>query len=389
MARREGDNMTERKVRNSNFELLRIISILAIIGYHFYLQTAVHGAAAAAPVSYAAAMFLGSFGRGAVNVFVMIGAWFLIDMRFSAMRMLRLYLACWFYAVLITLGVVLLKLPPAPPAGEAAFKALLRALTPFSSSPLWFVTDYLFLLLLSPFLNRLIRELPQRSFRLFYRVLLVIFVAIPTLESALPGFGVYRYYVVKSDMTWMIVLYLLVGFWKRFGEPGFVAGCRAWRFLAAVIGVSAAFCVLDRLLPSAGAPAFAVKKFHAFCEFLFLDLSSVYCFALAVSAFFGFRRLSFTSPLVNRIARHTLGVYIIHQVPVFIPVMWGVFRVGKWVGAPWFVLGELGVVLAVFVGCWTADCLGSAFLDRLLRMAWPMRLSQRIDRWMNEDDGEA
>lgn len=379
--------MAKDRLRNSNFELLRVLSILAIIGYHFYLQTAAYGTAA--PVAGTVAMFLGSFGRGAVNVFVMIGAWFLTDMRFSAMRMIRLYLACLLYGAFFTFMVVLLKLPPAPPSGEAAFKALLRALTPFSSSPLWFVTDYLFLLLLSPFLNRLIQALPRNSFRILSRVLLTVFVLIPTVESAVPGFAVYRHYVVKSDMSWMIVLYLLVGYWKRYGGPKFVDGRRAWVCLAGAVFASALLCIADRLLPMTHAPAFAVKKFHAFCEFLFMDMSSVFCFLLAAAAFFGFRQWTFVSPAINLVARRTLGVYIIHQVPVFIPVMWGMFRVGAWLGSPWFPVFETGVVFAVFCGCALIDGIGSAFIGRLLRMPWIERAARRIDLWMNDESETA
>ena len=376
--------MADKPLRNSNFELLRIISIMAIIGYHFYLQTAAYGTSL--PVPGAVAMFLGSFGRSAVNIFVMIGAWFLIDMRFSVMRMIRLYFACLVYGVIFTLLVVALKLPPSPPSGGAAFKALLRAVTPFSSSPLWFVTDYLFLLLLSPFLNRFIHGLPSRAFRILYWVLLAVFVVIPTVESAIPGFAVYRYYVVKSDMSWMIVLYLLVGYWKRNGEPVFAAGRRAWTSLFGAIGCSALLCVSDRLLPALKAPAFAVKKFHDFCEFLFMDLSSAFCFLLAVSAFFAFRRLTFASPAVNRIARHTLGIYIIHQVPVFIPVMWGIFRVDAWLKSPLFPVFELLVILAVFCGCALIDCIGSAVMARLLRLPRIERTAQQIDLLMNDEN---
>ena len=374
--------MTEKQKRNSNFELLRIISIVAIIGYHFYLQTAAYGTNL--PVAGAISMFLGSFGRGAVNIFVMIGAWFLIDIRFSAMRMIRLYLTCLMYAVFFTLLVVAFKLPPSPPGGGAALKELLRAFTPFSSSPLWFVSDYLLLLLLTPFLNFFIRELPLRGFRILHWVLVAVFVLIPTIESAIPGFAVYRYYVVKSDMSWMIVLYLLVGYWKRNGCPRMVEGRRAWNTLLGCIGCSALLCIFDRLLPVVNVPQFAVKKFHAFCEFLFMDLASVFCFVLAMSAFFAFRRLTLASSLVNRIASHTLGVYIIHQVPVFIPVMWGIFHVEAWLDSPMFLLWEVLTILAVFSGCTLIDCIGSAVINRMQKLHWVEHLVHKVDQMMND-----
>ena len=95
--------------------------------------------------------------------------------------------------------------------------------------------------------------------------------------------------------------------------------------------------------------------------------------------------MSFVSPAVNRVARHTLGIYIIHQVPVFIPVMWGIFRVGAWVESLWFPALGTGVILAVFCGCFLMDCVGSALTARLLRMPWLEHAAQRIDRLMNDE----
>ena len=92
--------------RNSSLELLRILSMIAIIGYHFYTQTAI-GSADDSSVSACTAMFLGAFGRTGVNVFVIIGAWFLIDMRFKSMRLIRLYVPCFCYGLAITLVIVL------------------------------------------------------------------------------------------------------------------------------------------------------------------------------------------------------------------------------------------------------------------------------------------
>ena len=374
--------MGKSSLRSSNFELLRIFAMLAIIGYHFFLQTAAY-TATSFPVSHGIAMFLGSFGRSGVNVFVIIGAWFLIDGRFSSMRIIRLYISCLLYATVITAVVIGLKLSSPPLGGGAAAKALLRVLTPFSSSPLWFVTDYLFLLLLSPFLNVFISKVSSQSYRMLYWILLIVFVFVPTVESMIPGFGIYKYYVVKSDIMCMISLYLIVGYWKRCCEPWFASGHRPWMCMIVMIICAAVLCIGDHLTGVLKVPMSVGKKYHEFLEYLFMDLSSAFSVVFAAVAFFSFRQLDFSSSFVNRVARNTLGVYIIHQTPVFIPVMWSVFRVNDMLGSKCFLFYELAVIAVVFAGCAIIDSLASIVVSQVLKRNCIVKLCSFWDSHVN------
>lgn len=352
--------------------------MLAIIGYHFCTQTAVCSAEDSS-VSGCTAMFLGAFGRTGVNSFVIIGAWFLIDMPFKSMRLIRLYMPCLCYGLTITSLFVI----TGHTAKETAFRTLLRAATPFSSSPLWFVTAYLLLLLLTPFLNVFIHAVSLRKYRILNWILLIVFVFIPTVENILPGFGVYKYYLIRSDVYWILALYLLVGYWKRYPGLWIEQGNRAFACLFGLILFAAGFCLTSCLLTKYMLPGFAVRKLHACRESIFYETASAFCFSTAAAAFFSFRRLHFVSPAVNRISKNLLGIYIIHQIPVFYPVMWGWFRPETWVNSPWFIPLELATVLLVFTGAWGCDKLGSWLLTPLLNARWLDGLTKRIDRSVN------
>lgn len=167
--------------RNSNLELLRIIAILAIIAYHFEVQC-IRKIIPTDTIQYCFAMFLGSFGRTGVNIFVLIGAWFLIDLPFRSMRVVRLYLATILYTVPITLIILFLGVKSDGVSG----KELFAAFTPFTSGPLWFVSCYLFLLLVSPFLNILIHTLSPHMYRTLYWILLVVLVFMAN-RRGIPG----------------------------------------------------------------------------------------------------------------------------------------------------------------------------------------------------------
>ena len=367
--------------RDSNLELCRIILMLAIIAYHFETQTDIVSEPHDSWPSFFA-MFLGSFGRTGVDAFVLIGAWFLIDLPFKSIRFVRLYLTTFFYTVTVTMAVLLLK---ANPQGTS-LKQLFFAFSPFSSSPLWFVSCYLLLLLLSPFFNSLIHTLSPAKYRMLYWILLVVFVFLPTVESLIPGFSVYDKYIVKSDMSVMVALYLIAGYWKRIKEPFFTNRNRAALCVAALTAGCAALCLMDCFACHWIHADYPLRKLHNFLEFFFRDLGSVFCIGMAGAVFFLFRSFHFTVPAINMIARNTLGIYVLHQVPCLVPVMWSWFHVKEWCEAPYFLLCEIGTIAAVFLGCWLIDFLRDWMMKPIYNTAWMQHFLSKADSLFAEEN---
>ena len=81
-----------RNKRNSNIEILRILSMLFIIAHHY----AVHGfdlSAGSFTVNEVTLQILSLGGKIGVNVFVFITGYFMINSRFDAKKLLKLILA--------------------------------------------------------------------------------------------------------------------------------------------------------------------------------------------------------------------------------------------------------------------------------------------------------
>lgn len=212
------ENQFERETsRRSGLELLRIVAMVAIIGHHFFVYSPWREAVDSIGNDFLVNL-LGCFGRSGVNVFVMVGAWFLTEKPFNSQRMIRLYLACFFYTVCGT-AIVLWAWPLADQTENV--KAMLRALLPLSGSPLWFVSDYLALLFLMPFLNLLVRQLTYEKYKFLVKILLGIYVGIPLAENVMPSINVSQWFILYNDFIWFVVLYLLVAFVKLHGREQF------------------------------------------------------------------------------------------------------------------------------------------------------------------------
>ncbi len=92
-------NMSEIKrikVRQSNFELLRIVCMISILMFHIYTQTDAGKLEIMDGISYLFLVFVGYGGRLSCNCFVMIGAWFLCDLKFKPQRVVNLWLQVFF-----------------------------------------------------------------------------------------------------------------------------------------------------------------------------------------------------------------------------------------------------------------------------------------------------
>lgn len=151
--------MKNSRVRNSEFEFLRIISMFMIVLCHF----CAHGTLDITNVNAAQGhimevnlffLFLGPIG---VTLFVLIGAYFLCEKKFNFRRPISLVLQTVFYSFILYL-FFLLKDNHLPFQAES-LKALLL---PFPEpSGYWFVEAYLVLLILMPLLNLLIQNLTR------------------------------------------------------------------------------------------------------------------------------------------------------------------------------------------------------------------------------------
>ncbi|MEF2761471.1 MAG: acyltransferase family protein [Ligilactobacillus salivarius] len=99
------------KRRSSNLELLRILSMFMIVVHHF----AFHGTFDFKTITNTnqgallATLILESFGKVGVAIFVLIGAYFLVEKSFSFKRVMNLVILTSFYSIIIYIILRVLK----------------------------------------------------------------------------------------------------------------------------------------------------------------------------------------------------------------------------------------------------------------------------------------
>lgn len=338
--------MPGKTQRSSNLELLRILCMLLIIGDHLTGQGGIADYTTL-PSSFAFCL-IGCGSRIACSVFILIGGWFLCEQPYKTRRPLSLWLSLWLYTVPITLLCRLAGL-------DVSFGALRWAAFPASTRQLWFISDYLLLLLCVPLLNRVLRGLPRTAHRGLLAVLAVPMILYPTL------FGENG---IVSDTAWMFLYeYLLAAYLRRYPENR----------LARLLQHRAAALALGLGLPLVNTAIRAVLETRGLTDGKAFQYVAYYRTALgalpnllaALALFYLFKNLDLGCVRwVNALSGTTLGVYILHQVPAFRNFLWnGLLQAQAHHGS---VVYTLFAIFAVFFGCAAVDAVRTRLVMRPL-----------------------
>lgn len=338
--------MPGKTTRGSNLELLRILCMLLIIGDHLTGQSGI--ADYTTLLSSFAFCLIGCGSRIACSVFTLIGGWFLCEQPYKTRRPLSLWLSLWLYTVPVTLLCKLAGL-------DVSWGALRWAAFPASTRQLWFISDYLLLLLCVPLLNRLLRGLSRPAHRGLLAVLAVPLIVYPTL------FGENG---AVSDTAWMFLYeYLLIAYLRRWPDNRLA---HLLQHRAAALGLGLGLPLLNTILRAVlETSGLTDGKAFQYMAYYRTALGALPNLLAALALFYLFRGLDLGCVRwVNALAGTTLGVYILHQVPAFRGFLWnGLLQAEAHHGSVGY---TLLAILAVFLGCAAVDALRTALVMRPL-----------------------
>ena len=238
---------------------------------------------------------------------------------------------------------------------DVSWGALRWAAFPASTRQLWFISDYLLLLLCVPLLNRLLRGLSRPAHRGLLAVLAVPLIVYPTL------FGENG---TVSDTAWMFLYeYLLITYLRRWPDNRLA---HLLQHRAAALGLGLGLPLLNTILRAVlETRGLTDGKAFQYMAYYRTALGALPNLLAALALFYLFKGLDLGCVRwVNALAGTTLGVYILHQVPAFRGFLWnGLLQAEAHHGSVGY---TLLAILAVFLGCAAVDALRTALVMRPL-----------------------
>jgi hypothetical protein len=285
----------------------------------------------------------------------MISGYFLVDLDFKLSRMVRTWVNACFYSCVITVVFLGLGLIPFSiiPLGKSFF--------PLSTDAYWFVTQYIGLLILSPFLSLLVKQLSYKQY-----LFLLIGGAFLCL-SVIPDFPLAkRYHVAHGNSVWSFAyLFLIAGFIKHH------LGKIPMRKLALTITAVVLLTLFTEVY-------FGYRNSTVYLSWL--DYNAL-PFILSVLVFVFIRQLrvpdSGTWKVLVKSAPYTFGVYLIHDHLLIRGRLWEMVSLPSQCDQWQYSIVVIGLCVLIFVVC--------AFIDAIRKKLFSVLkidyLITRVDKW--------
>lgn len=335
--------------RQSNFELLRILCMVLIVGFHITGQTGMDGCGLGDGIAYYYCIFIGSAGRLVCNTFVMIGAWFLADSKFRSERIVNLWLEIFVYSVAIT--IICLGIG----CEEAGIVTLIQSFFPIFGRPVWFGAEYICLLLMTPWLNEMLGEKNMHRTRQVVKLFGILIIGCATL------FPVGHTTPAFSELVWFCFLYLFVGLYKR-GQMTVCQKIEKYSFVWFLLSYLV-LCGMKIVADMTG-----IEPLRYLYTYYRGHYEALLGFVCSFCLFLAFKNWKVGhNKLVNLISRSTFAVYIIHQTPAFYKYLWnGIFQVDASVENGNMIGYSLLVIAVIFAVSVCVDNIRIFVMDKLV-----------------------
>ena len=275
--------------RNSNIESLRILCMLMIVAGHVMIN---HKTVfSLADIDEVIDLFFKGAFCVAVNAFVLISGFF--GIQFKKDRLVRLIIQTFSYSVTFIILAIILGWH------TLNLRTDIFAFLPILTKQYWFVTSYVVLYIISPWLNIWVNSLERTTYRKFLFIGFFIVYVWPTFNYMInaPQFiGDAGYGIVNFVYLYMFGRYIHIHFENRYSPFLYWGG-----YLLTVILLFLCQYSISWLL------GFEYTSWKSY--------NTLFCFAGSVCLFMAFKELSFYSSIVNYWAKPCLAVYLIHMAP--------------------------------------------------------------------------
>lgn len=323
-------------VRQSNFELMRIVSMLFIIIWHIILHGGIINCTGTLKLVIDFVFF---FVVVHVNSFVLLTGYFQCEKKFSLKKFFVIFKTAWFYKAVIALILCFF--------GLYSFSKvdLLKELLPLDFWNYWYVICYLVLYLISPWLNKLILVMPQKEYKKLLFIMFLLFSIIPYISNQV---------VLKNNgftVVQFVFMYFIGGYLKKYplNENYHLKNWSVHKKQFFYIIMFFSFFFFNFLIfQFAGVLLSFPNSLLQEIGTYFLNAKSIYSnpFIVMQSVFYFlfFSTLNFRNRKINFISKVVLDVYFVHDNLYVKPIFYNFIRTSSW-----FSLGPVNVLLLIFL----------------------------------------
>lgn len=339
--------MVKNNIRNSNIEILRIISMLFIVFSHYSFHDGIVKTTLPLGVNrfLLNILVLGNIG---VILFVFISGYFLINSnKVTLKKILKFVLQVWFYSSIIYIISCL--------GGVANFsiKGLIVNFLPIISKRYWFATCYFTIYIFHPFINKFLKTLSKREYQLFLIISLIVFSLIPTFFTSSANF-------YGNELVQFLLFYSIGAYLKIYGVSDLVKKRNIYMLIVSSLTLVLSVVVINLLSVKMSLLGMYVNQFY--------ERYSIVAIIFSISLFihFAFQK-PFYNKFINIISSTMFGIYLIHDNNYIRDLLWkDIFHTGEYVLSNWLFVHAVLCVILIFTVCIIIELLRQHIIEKYL-----------------------
>lgn len=324
--------------RLRNLEQLRIVAMILIVLLHMFGKTLAIQELKTSQMVYYFAWFICIICGLGTNIFTMMSGYFYKETKFRIYKLLNLYIQVLFYSVFFAFfAKTCLNIELTSKWKEVLF--------PITSGEYWYITIYMAVYCLLPFIHNIIESISKEDFA---KVLVIIFILlsfIPTIfntENFLNAGG-------NNGICWFIFVYLLGAFIRKYDIN--IWQDKNWGVFVVLILVILVMSVYRFLMDY-----LKIKGFYR--GYVPLNMDSSYMIAPLVATvliFMLFKNMKqprhWVGVIVDFFSKGCLGVYLIHNNRNIAHWIWENLKINYWLVERENLLMPLLLGIFVFIIC--------------------------------------
>lgn len=335
--------MSRKTERVSNLEFLRIVSMLLIIAFHATRISKFPELEIVPWFVKVTNIVVGSWGILGVDLFVIISAWFMVDSKHTVRKVVTVLLQTTAYLLFFIVAFPFYEYSLyhtlKGSVADTIYYTLEKIVDPLWSRQYWFVTAYVLMLLVSPLMNKLLKQTDVIQLK----KTLILFFFIPFCAQFSAS--------LVCDVASFCYIYVLVGYIKLYGRV------IQYKKFATIYNIAllTSFLIIIKIvdvftMDSNFLIRICVKILSAYFGIgrhsIPILILSLLIFIRAVTA------NSFYNKMINWIAMRVFGVYLFHENPsVNVCNLFMTHLIANGILCPnaWFPVVYVGAVLVIFV----------------------------------------
>ncbi len=202
---------------NYGVDILKIIATFMIIGMHILGQGGLIGGTTVGSANYYIVWIIEAICFGAVNLYGLSTGYLCVKKDVKTSGLIKRWLQVFFYTVFFTALFAILM------PGVVSLKSWIKAIIPVTANQYWYFTQYFMLFFAIPGLNKMLKNMDQKSIKKLILAILLVLCLIPSIRQFdlfLTGFG--------YSGLWLIAMYIIGGYFSLYKDEIYYSKKGLW-----------------------------------------------------------------------------------------------------------------------------------------------------------------